>query len=184
MCLEKEMQNCEQTAGQSVYQHGVSVYEYFNRIVDGNTGDMRIPDWFNKYPILNNLHDAEIVKNYTVYHDCGKPYCRVVDVDGRVHFPNHAEVSKQTWLDAGGDSVVANLIGHDMVIHTASAKEILQHCRQWSVRDAMTLLVAALSEVHSNARLFGGISSISFKSKLKNVDRRGKQICKFYFKEI
>jgi hypothetical protein len=44
----------------------------------------------------------------------------------------------------------------------------------------MTLLVAALAEIHSNAQLFGGIESVSFKSKWKNWDRRGKQIMKIF----
>lgn len=176
------MQNCEQTAGQSVYQHGVSVYEYFNRIVDGNTGDMRIPDWFNKYPILNNLHDAEIVKNYTVYHDCGKFWCREIDEHGKAHFPNHANVSKNKYLECGGNNVVANLIGYDMDIHTLTSEELKLRCENdWKVEDAMTLLVAALAEIHSNAKLFGGIDSISFKIKYKTIEKRGKQICKFYY---
>lgn len=175
------MQTCEQTAGQNVYQHGVSVYQYFTQIVNGETQHMRIPDWFVKHrmKIIDNLHTNQVIHDYTVYHDCGKSYCRIVDNEGKVHFPNHAEVSKKTYLDATGDCIVANLIGNDMVIHTASADEI-NHMK-WSICDAMTLLVAALAELHSNARLFGGIESISFKSKWKNLDRRGKQICKTFF---
>jgi hypothetical protein len=70
-----------------------------------------------------------------------------------------------------------------MAIHTANADEIAKLCVEWDVEDAMTLLVAALAEIHSNARLFGGIDSVSFKSKWKNWDRRGKQIIKTFFGE-
>jgi hypothetical protein len=179
------MQICEQTAGQTVYQHGTSVHNFFTRVGRGDTEGMRIPDWFNQYRdrILANLHTEQVVHDYTVHHDCGKPYCRVEDENGKVHFPNHAAVSRQTYLGATGDEVVANLIGWDMVIHTATADVIQQMCKVWSDRDAMTLLVAALAEIHSNARLFGGIESVSFKSKWKNWDRRGKQIVKTFFGE-
>jgi hypothetical protein len=180
------MQNCEQTAGQTVYQHGISVHSYFTQIVNGDTENMRIPDWFNQYRdrILANLYDSDTIYNYTVYHDCGKPYCREVDENGKTHFHNHAEVSKKTYLEVTNDIVVSNLIGWDMEIHTANSEEICKLCKIWSVQDAMTLLVAALAELHSNARLFGGVESVSFKSKWKNWDRRSKQICKFYFGEV
>jgi hypothetical protein len=52
---------------------------------------------------------------------------------------------------------------------------------EWSAKDAITLLIAALAEVHSNASLFGGIESTSFKIKWKTIDKRGRQICKRYF---
>lgn len=179
------MKVCSQTAGQSVWDHGTSVHHYFNRIIAGDTEGMRIPDWFNQYrdKIVSSLHPARVIHDYTVYHDCGKPYCRVVDDAGKVHFPNHAEVSASTYFGATEDTVVSNLIGYDMAIHTANADEIAKLCVEWDVEDAMTLLVAALAEIHSNARLFGGIDSVSFKSKWKNWDRRGKQIIKTFFGE-
>lgn len=171
------MKNCEQTAGQSVWDHGISVHQYFKRIIAGDTEGMRIPDWFNQHrdKIIANLHVTQVIHDYTVYHDCGKPYCRVEDVEGKVHFPDHANVSARTYLDATEDPLVSNL--------TASADEIAKLCVEWDVEDAMTLLVAALAEIHSNARLFGGIESVSFKSKWKNWERRSKQIIKTFFGE-
>lgn len=70
-----------------------------------------------------------------------------------------------------------------MVIHTASAQEIDQYLQIWAPQDACTLLLAALAELHSNAKLFGGSDTTSFKSKFKQIERRGNQICKFLFKE-
>ncbi len=63
---------------------------------------MKLPSWYtsNKDKILSNLHDIETIRCYNVYHDCGKHLCRFVDDTGRVHYPNHAEVSKQAWLEA------------------------------------------------------------------------------------
>lgn len=185
------MLSTEQTKGQSVYQHGQSVSEMLadliEHLADGRMiSGWKIPTWLTAYSsqILANLHPQEIRHDYALFHDVGKPFCRVVDEDGKVHFPDHAEVSRQVYLAATGDITVSNLIGHDMVIHTASSDEIDRYCREeWSVQDAMTLLLAALSEVHSNAKLFGGIDSQSFKSKFTKIDRRGKQICKLYFGE-
>lgn len=179
------MKNCEQTAGQSVWDHGVSVHQYFNRIINGDTEGMRIPDWFiqNRDKIIANLHSTQVIHDYTVYHDCGKPYCREVDSEGKVHFPKHAEVSAHTYISATEDTVVSNLIGYDMSIHTANAEQIDKLCAEWDIKDAMTLIIAALAEIHSNARLFGGIESVSFKSKWKNWDRRSKQIFKTFFRE-
>lgn len=183
------MLTCEQTQGQSVYQHGVSVRQHFFELIDSlennhSLDEWRIPQWIHTYrdQILANLHDHETISNYTLYHDCGKPYCREVDDEGRVHFPNHAEISRDVWMNVGKDEIVGLLIANDMVIHTATADEINQKLvEEWSIKDSLTLLMAALAEIHSNAKMFGSIESNSFKSKWKKIDRRGKQICKYYF---
>jgi hypothetical protein len=182
------MKTCEQTAGQTVWEHGISVHEHTKRIISGETDGMRIPDWFleNREKIISNLHTVAVIHNYTLYHDCGKSYCRVVDDNdnGKVHFPDHATVSGATYLSATGDQVVSNLIHYDMAIHTSNAEEIGKLCQEWGVQNSMTLLVVALAEIHSNARLFGGTDTISFKSKIKNWDRRSKQIFKTFFGEV
>ena len=41
---------------------------------------------------------------------------------------------------------------------------------------ALTLLLTGLSEIHSNCQMFGGVSSTSFKIKIKCISQRGKQI--------
>jgi len=187
--LAVAMIKCEQTQGQSVYQHGVSVNEHFEELIYNLDSlplyGWRIPDWVNQYKnkLLVNLYDRDIITKYTIYHDCGKPFCREVDENGKQHFPNHAEISKKIFLEADGCEIAAKLIGWDMVIHTSTSDEISNYCKVWSVKDACTLLLTSLAELHSNAKLFGGIESVSFKSKWKNLDRRGKQICKIYFGE-
>jgi hypothetical protein len=180
---------CEQTQGQNVFQHGLSVqYRTFD-LIDHITHDTclegwRLPSWFEQFKTRLIPHDRETVANYTLYHDCGKPFCRTVDDQGRVHFPDHANVSADLYLKATGDEDISRLIRNDMEIHTASAEEISALCVTWSAEDACTLLLAALAEIHANAALFGGIESQSFKQKLKQIERRGKQICKFYFGEV
>lgn len=181
------MLRCEQMPGLSVYQHGQSVHRHFLDLMDYMNGtyqlpagQWRLPEWLDEYKdwIISNLHDESIIHQYTLYHDCGKPFCRKVDEDGRVHFPDHAEISAATWASVGGDETAGRLIRDDMVIHTASAEVITGKCLVWSQKDAVTLLVAALAEIHSNARMFGGVDSTSFKIKFKQIERRGKQICK------
>tara|TARA_Y100000034_G_scaffold100014_1_gene123137 strand:- start:8028 stop:8636 length:609 start_codon:yes stop_codon:yes gene_type:complete len=191
--VHREMIKTEQTQGQSVHQHGQSVWEYYEDLLQYMKGvyplqkKWRLPNWLENYKdkILTSLHNEGKIKEYALYHDCGKPFCKVVDKKtGSIHFPDHAECSKYVWACLGGNEVVGNLIGWDMVLHTASAAEIQRHLEEeWSREDAFTLLLAALAEIHSNARMFGGIESVSFKSKWKKLERRGKQICKFYFEE-
>jgi len=121
---------------------------------------------------------------YTVFHDCGKSSCVEIDSDGNRHFPNHAKVSKEVFLKHSDNQTVASLIGWDMVIHTASADEIGDMLKNhWSKSDALTLILSSLSEVHSNANMFGGIESNSFKSKFKKIQRRCNQILKYYYGE-
>lgn len=184
--LTRPMLACEQTKGQTVHQHGQSVCQHFKMLVDGKLDPehWRVPDWWKQYKIciLANLHPDEVWLRYTVFHDCGKPFCRIVDEDGKVHFPDHANVSADVYLQHTRDEVVANLIRWDMVLHTATADDVqwyLEH--EWTLQDAMTLLVAALAEIHSNAKMFGGISSNNFKAKWKKVSKRGKQICRHHF---
>ena len=180
---------CNQNESQTIYQHGQSVSNHFIDLINHLKGidllnDWKMPNWIYDYKdkLIESMHDEEKIKEYTIYHDCGKPYCRTVDYLGKVHFPNHEIVSSYVWLSIGGDVDVGRLIADDMVIHTATAIEIEDKLNKWSCQDAVTLLLAALAEVHSNSKMFGGIESTSFKMKWKTVDKRGKQICKFLFK--
>lgn len=184
------MINCEQFRGQTVFQHGQSVRALACELIDSlrNNSSLegwRIPKWCFEPLILQNLHNQETIDLYTLFHDCGKPFCRIEDAEGKVHFPNHAETSRQVFLEVTGNETVANLIGWDMDLHLKNATEIAEACQIWSVKDACTLLIVALSELHSNARFLDplGIESQSFKIKWKQLDRRGSQVCKFYFKD-
>lgn len=177
------MKECPQNSNQSVWCHGVAVRDKFEKLVNYETTGFRLPEWFFK-PLVSRIHSRSIWEQYTLFHDCGKPTCRTVDNEGRVHFPDHAKVSRQTWEAAGGCPVVARLIGWDMCVHTSSAEEIELLCQEWTEADAATLILAALAEIHANAEMFGGIESVSFKSKWKTIDRRGRQIVKFFTKEI
>jgi hypothetical protein len=181
------MQQCYQTEGQSVYQHGVSVKEHLVQLIDflhlGKIeGNWKLPDWMYeyRYQLKGKLLSKEIIEEYAIFHDCGKPYCLIIDENGKRHFPNHAEKSYQTWLNIAGESQVAKLIKMDMQIHIIKAVDIDEFI---SHTEAITLLLAGLAEVHSNAKMFGGLDSESFKIKWSQINKRGKAICQKLFKE-
>jgi hypothetical protein len=131
---------------------------------------------------LSSLVSDKSLELYTVYHDCGKPFCRTVDAEGKQHFPDHANISSQVWFEvAKGESLcqeVGELIAHDMDIHLISADEVEKFCTN---KNAVSSLLTGLAEIHSNASLFGGIDSVSFKIKWKQINKRGKAICELLF---
>ncbi len=180
--LQILMQKCPQTSTQSVWDHGVSVRGIYNEIIGGSVSGIKSPDWLKNWSadILKSVHPITISGPYCLWHDCGKPFCRV-ETDTGPHFPEHAAWSKRIYADIYGSGLVSNLIGWDMEIHTATAVQIEQYLQEWTRADACTLLVAALAEIHSNARMFGGIESTSFKIKFKQVEKRGNQICRKLF---
>lgn len=174
------MKSCYQFRDQNVLEHGESVHKRFNELrshlMDGTElSGWRIPDWCHD-PLIKervSLIDSETIRLYQVYHDCGKPLCREVDSDGKQHFPDHAAVSKRCWLEHGGSPEVGELIGMDMDAHTLKSDVV----EEFSQRpQAILLLLTALSELHSNAAMFGGIESTSFKIKYKNLERMGKRV--------
>jgi hypothetical protein len=60
-----------------------------------------------------------------------------------------------------------------MDIHLLKSTGVDEFCKN---PFAMTLLLTGLAEVHSNAQMFGGLDSTSFKIKFKSINQRGKQI--------
>jgi hypothetical protein len=173
------MTECEQMPGLSVMAHGESVWDYYQDLIEHLTQSTplahpwRLPDWVRDPLITSNQLDHKTVKEYLIFHDCGKPYCRTVDEGGRQHFPDHARVSEALWRSIGGNDQSARLMGMDMDIHLLKGEGVEAFsCRP----EATTLLLAGLCEVHSNAEMFGGIESVGFKMKMKQIDRRGKRI--------
>lgn len=181
--LIEAMIDCPQTKNMNVFEHGVLVHEYFLDLYENLKNDKslekqwRLPSWYedNKEFLLNGLLDFKILKTYQLYHDCGKPFCRVVDEDGKQHFPNHAFVSADVWYQITQDKEVSELMRMDMDIHLLKADSV----EDFSTRkEAISLLLTGLSEIHANASMFGGIESTSFKIKAKQIEKRGKAIIK------
>lgn len=139
---------------------------------------MKIPEWLkgNHVTLNSYLPDIKTLRDYVIYHDCGKHLVKELDEEGRVHYPNHANASADYWKENGGCEEVEKLIRNDMFFHTCSAKELEE--TDLTKAELATLLLTSLAEIHANAELFGGIESTSFKSKFKQIDRRGKKFCK------
>lgn len=175
------MRACFQFQDMDMLQHGQSVRAWYedlrDLVIHGGPPEsrFRLPGWFFHPLVAEAIGSVEdnVMRLYQVYHDCGKHLCRTVDADGRQHFPDHELYSRQRWLDLGGSDEVAELIGRDMEAHRLGAGD----CVAFASRPyAIPLLLTALAELHSNAQMFGGISSTSFKIKWKNLDRMGGKV--------
>lgn len=178
------MRSCEQTKGLSILEHGESVRDYlFDLINHLKYGtplqyEWKIPEWVHKHKnlILSSLPDNITLELYTVYHDCGKQYCLEIDSEGKRHFPNHAQISYEVFKGIFDNPVAADLILHDMDIHTLKSEGVEKFSKN---PHALTLLLTGLAEIHSNAAMFGGMDSTSFKIKWKCISKRGSQIINF-----
>lgn len=175
------MRSCKQFREQSVLEHGFSVKNHVFDLINHLKFNKqlkytwKLPNWVyeDKQFILDNLVDVSDIKIYTVLHDCGKPYCKTVDSEGRSHFKNHAEISHLTFKKLFDNESVATMILNDMKIHTLKSEEIVNFCES---KYSITNLIVGLAEVHSNAKMFGGIDSVNFKIKYKHIEKRGRQI--------
>ena len=184
------MESCYQFEKQSVAEHGRAVAFHYMDLIqhleDGKPlkNEWKLPDWVRSPEILKRLLPFQTTITYLIYHDCGKPYCRTVDEDGKQHFPNHAKVSqevfdslRQNHTFSKDDDLVSRLIAEDMDVHLLKGAGV----EEFSQRDtAATQLLAGLAELTSNAKMFGGLDSVGFKSKWKNLDRRGRAIVKLW----
>jgi hypothetical protein len=176
--IRTAMRNCQQTPSQNMLQHGISVARYYtelskHRYTPTKLISWKLPDWIFSKTLWDNVFNDSIMLTYLIYHDLGKPFCHTIDSAGKHHFPNHASVSKSVWNSINGSQIVGNLIGMDMDIHTLSDCDLVSFANR---PEAASLLIAGLCELHSNANMFGGIDSVSFKIKYKHLNRRGKKI--------
>lgn len=175
------MKNCEQAKNQNILEHGISVKKYlFDLLNHLRTDEPLKYAWIlpkfvkeNSELLLQNMPDDNTLELYTTYHDCGKPFCVQIDDDGTRHFPNHAKVSYEYFKNVFDNEVAAELILHDMDIHNLKANNIKEFAEG---SHTTTLLLTGLAEIHSNAKMFGGQDSISFKIKHKHISKKGEQI--------
>ena len=170
-----------QTKGISYWDHGALVAARFRDLMNPNPNmTWRLPNWFvdNADMIRRKLApDFEYIITYQQWHDLSKPFCRVIDNEGRIHYPNHASLAGELWCAAGGSAKIGRLISHDMDMHLLKPSQVenYQH-----VDISVCLLTTALCEVHANAGMFGGMQSDSFKIKIKHLDRLGSAFFRAY----
>lgn len=189
--LARKMENCEQAPGQDVLAHGRSVRAHYRAILEHLRGEVdlneyvnwRLLDWLTAYgpQLLAAQASYAKVDRYLTIHDAGKPDVLTVDDEGRRHFPHHPAQSQQTYLDVYAETAdpdVAHLIRHDSDIHQLKAAGVAEFADQHL---AATHLLAGLAEVTSNAAMFGGLDSTSFKIKFKALSSRGNALCKLWF---
>lgn len=167
------MKACEQTPGQTIYDHGVAVHTAWQALLEA------VPEclanWWPQLMAAVSTFDPNDIKAYHLYHDCGKPWCLVVDQDGGYHFPNHAQTSAWVWKQLGGSELVGLWIAHDMDIHTCSAADVEAFS---CLPGSEVLLLTGLAELHANANMFGGQQSIGYKIKYKHWLSRARRYCK------
>lgn len=169
------MKKCEQFPGMSVLDHGRDVFaRYLDLISPEPRLRWKMPDWVDALKPLQL--PLEIMKHYLIYHDCGKPFCRIVDAEGKQHFPNHAKVSYDTWNQYARtpeDAKISELILADMDVHTVKGDAIDEFIKR---PEAPSLILAGLAEIHSNAAWLQQLDSDQFKIKWKRIDKIGKRL--------
>jgi len=173
------MNNCEQMKNMSVLQHGISVHNYYldlkNHILHSKPlkNQWKLPEWIYDKMLWNLITNEDVIKNYHIYHDCGKPFCLSIDSEGKKHFKDHAMWSYKVWKHLNKSEEEAELMLNDMAIHLLKSKDVENFS---NLNNAATLLITGLCELHSNVAMFGGIESTSFKIKWKNINKFGKRI--------
>lgn len=106
------------------------------------------------------------IEAYHINHDISKPYIIQYDEQGRAHYPNHWISSNKMFIDRYGDSIFAEMILHDMDFHTLKGDDLKETCK---LPYASHLYATAWAAIFSNAELFGGTQSDSFKIKRKKL---------------
>jgi hypothetical protein len=185
--LQKEF---NQTENQTIMEHGYSINRYMmdllqylsNPETSRYNWDGQLPDvmvLFGK-EISAKIHPIKDMWDYTIFHDCGKPICQQI-IDGKYHFPDHANKSSHVARRKGMNDTVCHLIQHDMDLHTIKAEDMPALIKLLSEEDLISLLVVAFASLMSNAEQHGGTSVDSYKIKHKKLCSRAKIIMSHVF---
>ena len=133
--------------------------------------------------LLIYQYDPILMRHYHLYHDCGKSYCKVIDKQGKIHYPDHANKSAQIHAKHF-DAPEANwLIKNDMIFHSCKGEELKEWMNENTPQVIASLYLTAWSEIMANAQLFGGLESDTFKIKKKRLIQHGKKIEELFIKQ-
>lgn len=162
--LKESMLSGEQSPGVNYFLHGEEVADKFTtlmalakdgkascKMIDATGAHWRLPNWFvdNQKWIYSKLEPKfDIYRTYHIWHDCGKSLVKKFDSNSaQAHYPDHAEVSANAWIAAGGDEGVASLIRSDMLCHRLRrANEAKLHAT--TNPDFLVLMVTTLCALH------------------------------------
>lgn len=180
------MKSCYQFQNIDMLEHGKMVHHYYLKILnqlESGQGELRLPQALinNKNTILSTLFPLNMMKEYHYFHDCGKPFCEIIDDEGKKHFPNHAQISSQIYIqyfNHENSTKIQNLIEKDMFFHSSKMEEIEPWLQQEEKQIIYSLLLTSLAEIYANSSMFGieGTESTSFKIKYKKLDRISKKL--------
>ena len=215
----KDMTSINQFRSMSVLEHGLDVAKWYLRVKDaimlkekiGDTiktddifiTDFVLPNWCREFRVelIRNQLPEKLILESNKYHDCGKPYCHIIDDEGQSHFPDHANVSYKVFMGhypAINDltrKIIGELIRDDMHFHTMKAVNVEEYVKTYLLFNKKSHLASrlliTLAEIYSNANHLQKISltedkvinSTNFKIKAKHIKSRGNQICKLIFSE-
>jgi hypothetical protein len=126
--------------------------------------------------LLENQYDLITMRNYQIYHDCGKPFCKTIDESGKIHYPEHAKKSYEIYGKYFGFDLVAELILNDMNFHILKGDDLYNWIKTKNKSFLASLYLTAWSEIIANSTMFGGFESDSFKIKRKRLIQSGKRL--------
>lgn len=185
------MHSTYQFEGIDMLEHGLMVHNSYKQLLSAMKNEEL--DFLEKWlgnafinkdfsaMLLENQYSIENMENYHIYHDCGKPYCRVIE-DGKQHFPNHAIKSAEIYNQYFDNQAIADLILNDMAFHTLKSEQLIMWLHENKDRKYFlcSLYLTAWSEIIANSTMFGGADSTSFKIKKKTLINAGKKLYEIY----
>ena len=110
----------------------------------------------------------------------GKPFCLKIDEQGKQHFPNHAQVSYDIFLETFKEipdrDLIAKLIKNDMMYHKGSVEDIDKFIKENNRIFCLSLWMTSFAELYSNKEMFDDCNQLSFKIKYKKLVKILKKI--------
>lgn len=154
------------------------VWEEYKKLIDARFIGTFLENYADK--LIGLQYSDDIIKEYTIYHDIGKPDSLVIDEQGKKHYPDHANISANLYAAHNKDNpnchTISDLIRNDMLFHTDTSYEILNKIKDQNT--LATLLCASLAELYANRPMFG---EESFKIKYKKLAKKAKLILNYLF---
>lgn len=178
--LHADMENTFQFKNLSILDHGKMVHEKYKDIIrdlDEGTDKYEVPELLksNWIYLKSILYSTQFLKTYHVYHDCGKPYCKEIGEDGKQRFPNHAEISAETFQTIypqfQDKETIVKFIRNDMVFHAYTMDQIGEFKKTEKTKFIFSLWLTALAELYANKEMFDADNQLSFKIKYKKLTR-------------